>query len=238
VIQLSINVNKIALLRNSRGTGKPDLWDFAKSALEAGAHGITVHPRPDERHIHYEDVRVLSQKLSGPELNVEGYPTPDFVELVLSTKPAQVTLVPDDPGQLTSDHGWDVKSHRDFLVPIIERFSEQGVRVSLFMDPEGDMDVAKEVGAHRIELYTEGFARAVEAGDYDASLAAYVRGANTALENGLEINAGHDLTLDNLNIFCSNVPGLKEVSIGHGLVIDALRMGWENAIRNYLDAMA
>jgi len=237
VIQLSVNVNKIALLRNSRGTGKPDLWEFSKAALDAGAHGITVHPRPDERHIQYNDVRVLSDRLNGHELNVEGYPTPDFMDLVISTKPAQVTLVPDDPDQLTSDHGWDVKQQNAFLTPIINQFKENGIRVSLFMDPDGDMAQAKHVGADRIELYTESFARAVEDGSAEPTLSGFVEGANSALEQELEINAGHDLTLDNLALFCETIPGLVEVSIGHGLIIDALRMGWDKTIQAYLDAM-
>jgi pyridoxine 5-phosphate synthase len=237
VIRLSVNVNKIALLRNSRGTGKPDLWEFSKAALDAGAHGITVHPRPDERHIQYNDVRVLSGRLDGHELNVEGFPTPDFTDLVLSTKPAQVTLVPDDPNQLTSDHGWDVARQADFLIPVIQQFKENGIRVSLFMDPDGDMAHARHVGADRIELYTESFAKAVEAGLAEPTLSIFVEGAKSALEQGLDINAGHDLTLNNLALFCENIPGLLEVSIGHGLVIDALRMGWEETIQTYLTAM-
>jgi pyridoxine 5-phosphate synthase len=238
VIQLSVNVNKIALLRNSRGTGKPDLWEFSNAALNAGAHGITVHPRPDERHIRYNDVRELREKLADRELNVEGYPTTDFIDLVLNTKPAQVTLVPDDPNQLTSDHGWNVQQHAAFLTPIIERFKENGIRVSLFMDPEGDMPQAKKIGADRVELYTESFARAVEKGTPEPTLSSFVQAANVASEHGLKINAGHDLTLDNLSMFCQHIPALVEVSIGHGLIIDAMRSGWNKTIKAYLAAMS
>jgi len=235
--QLSVNLNKIALLRNSRDTDQPSVTAFARSSIAAGAAGITVHPRPDERHIRRRDVYDLSEMLT-VEFNIEGNPTDPFVELVLDVKPEQVTLVPDDPAQLTSDHGWDIEKHETELSPVIKKFKDAGIRVSLFMDAHADsIPLALEVGADRVELYTEPYARAFERGDSASELKKFTAAAVAAQKCGMGVNAGHDLTLINLGDFCRKVPDVLEVSIGHGLVIDALHNGWDDTIRAYVEVL-
>jgi pyridoxine 5-phosphate synthase len=232
--QLSVNLNKIALIRNSREGDTPHVLSFAKTAIQFGAMGITVHPRPDGRHIRTTDVYTLAREIS-VEFNIEGNPTPDFIELVLDVKPAQVTLVPDDPNQLTSDHGWDLAKDGERLKPILSRLRDTGIRVCLFMNPEPDLiSRAAEVGADRVELYTEAYARAQGTSDADAILQTYIDSAKNAAEAGLGVNAGHDLNQKNLENFCRRVPGVLEVSIGHALVSEALEQGWETTIRNYV----
>jgi len=235
--QLSVNLNKIALLRNSRDTDQPSVTAFARSSIEAGAAGISVHPRPDERHIRRQDVYDLSEMLT-VEFNIEGNPTDSFVELVMDVKPEQVTLVPDDPAQLTSDHGWDIGKHGTKLSPVIKQFKDAGIRVSLFMDAHAEsIPLALEVGADRVELYTEPYARAFERGDSASALKKFTAAAVAAQKCGMGVNAGHDLTLKNLRDFCRKVPDILEVSIGHGLVIDALRNGWDDTIRAYVEVL-
>ncbi len=231
--RLSVNVNKIATLRNSRGGDNPNVLRFALEAERCGAQGITVHPRPDERHIRYADVRELRRRVT-TELNIEGNPRePKFVALVLETRPAQVTLVPDAEGQLTSDHGWDTAVHEAYLREVVSQFREAGIRTSLFVDPRVDMiEGAARTGADRVELYTEAYARDYQAGR-DAAVAPYVIAAARAGELGLALNAGHDLDLANLRFFAERVPGLLEVSIGHALVADALYLGLPETIRRY-----
>ncbi|MGE9314801.1 pyridoxine 5'-phosphate synthase [Niabella sp. CJ426] len=231
--KLSVNINKIATLRNSRGGNNPDLVKMAKDAERFGADGITVHPRPDERHIRYADVRDLKPLLT-TEFNIEGNCTEQkFIDLVLEVKPHQVTLVPDALGQLTSDHGWDTIKHRDYLENIISIFKEAGIRVSIFVDPDERMvEGAAATGTDRIELYTEGYARYYST-DRDAAIAPYVLAARKAQELGLGLNAGHDLDLNNLQFFAANIPWLDEVSIGHALICDALYLGFENTIQLY-----
>lgn len=234
---LSVNLNKIALLRNSRDGYSPDVVAFAHQSIAYGAMGITVHPRPDARHIRRTDVYALSKAID-VEFNIEGNPTPEFNELVLEVRPAQVTLVPDDPNQLTSDHGWNLHKDSDLLRPIIARYREAGIRVSLFMDPVADdIHLASDVGADRIELYTEGYARAYGTPDQESILETYVASAQKAAESGLGVNAGHDLNQANLGEFCRRVPGVLEVSIGHALVSEALVQGWETTVRNYVSIL-
>lgn len=235
--QLSVNVNKIATLRNSRGGNNPDLVRMTLDCQRFGAQGITVHPRPDERHIRYQDVRDIRPLLS-VEFNIEGNPQePRFGELVLETRPDQVTLVPDAPGQITSNHGWEVDRHLDFLKEWISRFQQAGIRVSIFMDPRPEaMEAAARTGTDRIELYTESYARGF-AEDPAAAVRPYREAAIRARELGLEVNAGHDLDRNNLGYFLEQVPGVKEVSIGHALISDALYYGIENTIQMYLRAM-
>ena len=234
--KLSVNVNKVALLRNSRNLGIPSVIEAAKICLEAGAAGITVHPRPDQRHIRPSDVYELTELLAGieAEFNIEGNPEPDYMELVRNVKPDQCTLVPDSPDQLTSDHGWNLIRDGEKLKPIIQELKNLGCRVSLFMetDPE-QIERAKEAGADRIELYTEPYARAFEAGQVDQTFDQYARAAAKAQEVGLGVNAGHDLNLDNLGKFCT-IPNILEVSIGHALIADALKMGLTNTVKAYL----
>jgi len=231
--RLSVNVNKIATLRNARGGNMPDLLKIAVDCERFGAQGITVHPRPDERHITRKDVELL-RPLITTEFNIEGNPTPEFIELVLKHKPEQVTLVPDDPGQLTSDHGWDTIKHLDFLKDVIGRFREAGIRTSIFVDPDVEMvRHAKETGTDRIELYTESYAAEFTEGK-EAAIKPFVEAANLAKEIGLGLNAGHDLNLDNLNYFVKNIPWIDEVSIGHALVCDALYYGLDNTVQLYL----
>jgi pyridoxine 5-phosphate synthase len=222
--KLSVNINKFATLRNSRGGNNPDVIKCAIDAQQFGADGVTVHPRPDERHIRYDDVRQI-RKIITTEFNIEGNPTEQkFVDLVLETKPHQVTLVPDALGQLTSDHGWDTIKHKDYLV---------GIRVSIFVDPVIKMvEGAAETGTDRIELYTEGYAREFIVSKENAVLP-YVTAARKAAELNLGLNAGHDLDLHNLKYFATNIPTLDEVSIGHALVCDALYLGYENAVQMY-----
>jgi pyridoxine 5-phosphate synthase len=231
--RLSVNINKIATLRNSRGGNNPDVLKAAIDAENFGADGITVHPRPDERHIRYQDVRDIKAKIRS-EFNIEGNCREQkFVDLVLEVKPAQVTLVPDNEGQLTSDHGWDTLLNKDYLQEIIAVFKQEGIRVSLFVDPVVEMvEGAAVAGADRIELYTEAYARQFTSNPA-AAIATYTIAAKKAVELGLGINAGHDLDLENLSYFAANIPGLLEVSIGHALIADALYLGLENTIQLY-----
>ncbi len=231
--RLSVNVNKVALLRNSRGGNLPNLVQVAKDCEAFGAEGITVHPRPDERHIRYADVPELKAIVT-TEFNIEGYPSERFLELVCQVRPHQCTLVPDDPNQLTSDHGWDTRRHRQFLQEVTARLHEHGIRVSMFVDPVPEMiEGAREVGADRVELYTGPYAHDYHK-DREAAIAPYVRAAEAALELGVGLNAGHDLNLDNLRFFRERIPGLLEVSIGHALICDALYYGLHNTIQMYL----
>ncbi len=232
--KLSVNINKLAPLRNSRGGNNPDVVRAAIDAQRFGADGVTVHPRPDERHIRYADVREI-KKIITTEFNIEGNcREKKFIDLVLETKPHQVTLVPDAEGQLTSDHGWDTITHRQYLREIISLFKQAGIRVSIFVDPVPEMvKGAAETGTDRIELYTEAYARIFATGEKEKAIAPYVKAAELAHSLGLGINAGHDLDLNNLAWFSRHIPFLEEVSIGHALVCDALYLGYENAIQLY-----
>src|SRR6476661_3981934 len=231
---LSVNINKIATLRNSRGGNNPDLVKVALDCERFGAQGITVHPRPDERHIRYQDVIDLKAVIA-TEFNIEGNPTEKkFVELVLANKPAQVTLVPDAEGQLTSNHGWDTIKHQSYLKEIISQFQGAGIRVSIFVDPVKEMvKAAATSGTDRIELYTEAYASGYFA-NKEIAIGPYVEAAILAGELGLGLNAGHDLDLNNLQFFAQKIPKLLEVSIGHALISDALYLGLENTIQMYL----
>ncbi len=230
--KLSVNINKIALVRNARGGGRPDLVRAALEIERFGADGITVHPRPDARHIRYDDVHDLKGVLR-TELNVEGNPTPEFVDLVLESRPAQVTLVPDAPDALTSNAGWDTLVHRAFLADVAARFRERGIRVSIFVDPDCDMvRGAAECGADRVELYTEAYAREYAA-DRERAVEPYLRAAEEARRLGLGLNAGHDLNTENLAYFLCRIPWCDEVSIGHALISDALYWGLENTVGIY-----
>ena len=231
--KLSVNINKLATLRNSRGGNNPDLIQAAKAIERFGADGITVHPRPDERHIRYQDVFDL-KKIITTEFNIEGNPTEaKFVELVLANKPTQVTLVPDALGQLTSNHGWDTVEHAAYLKEIITVFKSAGIRVSIFIDPDAEMiNAAKATGTDRIELYTESYAKGFKA-NKEKAIAPYITASHKANELGLGINAGHDLDLDNLKYFSAHIQGLQEVSIGHALICDAINLGLENAVQLY-----
>lgn len=232
--KLSVNINKIATLRNSRGGNNPDVVKAAIDVQRFGADGVTVHPRPDERHIRYEDVRAI-KKIIQTEFNIEGNCREQkFIDLVLEVKPDQVTLVPDELGQLTSDHGWDTIKHKAYLTDMIQVFKSAGIRVSIFVDPVIEMvEGAAAVGTDRIELYTEGYARMFAGGDKEKSVKSYTDAANHAISLSLGINAGHDLDLQNLAFFHKNVPGLLEVSIGHALISDAIYLGLENTIQLY-----
>jgi len=232
--KLSVNINKFATLRNSRGGNNPDVIKAAIDAQRFGADGVTVHPRPDERHIRYDDVREI-KKIITTEFNIEGNCTEQkFVDLVLETKPHQVTLVPDTLGQLTSDHGWDTIKNKDYLKNIIAVFRKAGIRVSIFVDPDIKMiEGAAETGTDRIELYTEGYAKHFAAGNKQSAVAPYINASNLAKELGLGLNAGHDLDLTNLKFLKENIPWMDEVSIGHALVCDAIYLGFENAIQLY-----
>ncbi|MDX1941977.1 MAG: pyridoxine 5'-phosphate synthase [Saprospiraceae bacterium] len=231
--KLSVNINKVALIRNSRGGNLPDIIQVAKDCETFGAQGITVHPRPDERHIRYADVPAL-KKIVTTEFNVEGNPTPDFLKLVLDTRPHQCTLVPDAPGALTSDQGWDTIKHKDFLTDIIAQLQEAGVRVSIFVDAaERFVEGAKKANADRIEFYTGHYAHEFLSNPAKA-VEAHTRCAKLANEIGIGINAGHDLNLQNLKYYKDSVPGLLEVSIGHALICDALYYGLQNTIQLYL----
>lgn len=231
--KLSVNINKLATLRNARGGNRPDVLQSALDIERYGAQGITVHPRPDERHIRYADVRALKPVLT-TEFNIEGYPNASFIELVLAVKPAQVTLVPDPPDVLTSNAGWDTRTHKDELKRVIARFKEAGIRTSIFMGTDMELIArAADTGTDRIELYTGPYADQY-AQDRQAAVAPFVRAAEKAAEVGLGLNAGHDLDLDNLAWFKARVPGLLEVSIGHALVCDALIFGMENTVQLYL----
>lgn len=231
--RLSVNINKIATLRNARGGNTPDVCKLALDCERFGAEGITVHPRPDERHIRYQDVRDL-ESLVTTEFNIEGYPTRDFIDMVLKAKPAQVTLVPDPPEALTSNAGWDTVKNRDILIEIIKEFKAAGIRTSIFVDTKlANIEGALATGTDRIELYTEPYAT-----DYpnnkEEAIRPFVIAAKKAHELGLGINAGHDLSLENLKYFAENIPNLTEVSIGHALISDALYYGLENTVQMYL----
>ncbi|MCB0653040.1 MAG: pyridoxine 5'-phosphate synthase [Saprospiraceae bacterium] len=231
--RLSVNINKIALIRNARGGNLPDLVQVAKDCEKFGAQGITVHPRPDERHIRYADVPLLKEVVQ-TEFNIEGNPTESFLEMVLRHQPDQCTLVPDDPDALTSDQGWDTIKHEIFLKEVIGRLKAKGIRVSIFLDPvEAQVEGAKKVGADRIEFYTGPYAE-FYAQDREKAIREFVRAARVANDIGIGINAGHDLNLDNLAYFRQMIPGLLEVSIGHALISDALYFGLKNTIQLYL----
>ncbi len=232
--KLSVNINKFATLRNSRGGNNPDVVKAAIDAQIFGADGVTVHPRPDERHIRYDDVRAIS-KIITTEFNIEGNPREQkFVDLVLEVKPHQVTLVPDSLDQLTSDHGWNTIDHKDYLKEIIAVFKSAGIRVSIFVDPDISMvDGAAKTGTDRIELYTEAYARQFADGNKQSAIEPYVIASNRAKELGIGLNAGHDLDLHNLKFLKQHIPHLDEVSIGHALVCDAIYMGYQNVIQLY-----
>jgi pyridoxine 5-phosphate synthase len=236
--RLSVNINKIATLRNSRGGDNPNLVQVAKDCERFGAEGITVHPRPDERHIRYQDVQDLSNIVT-TEFNIEGNPKEDkFVALVLAVKPAQVTLVPDTLGQLTSDHGWDTISEQVYLRNVIAKFKTAGIRVSIFVDPDEQMvQAAATTGTDRIELYTEMYAKQFAIGNKEAAIAPYMVAAALANKLGLGINAGHDLDRFNLPYLIQQIPSIDEVSIGHALISDALYLGLENTIQLYKRAL-
>jgi pyridoxine 5-phosphate synthase len=238
MVRLSVNVNKVATLRNARGGAVPDVLRAAEVCVAAGAHGITVHPRPDARHIRYRDVLDLAAMLS-VELNVEGYPSPELIDLVCGVRPAQCTLVPDPPDVLTSNAGWRFDDDLGWLRPVIERLHAHGVRVSLFADPvAAHMPAARALGADRVELYTESYARTFGTDEGAAVYESFRSAAVAAGEAGLGVNAGHDLDLVNLPFFAHHLPGLLEVSIGHALVSDALFMGLDPAVRAYLSALS
>jgi pyridoxine 5-phosphate synthase len=230
---LSVNINKVATLRNSRGGNIPDVIKTALDCERFGAQGITVHPRPDQRHIRYNDVIDLKPVLK-TEFNIEGYPSRSFLDLVISTRPAQVTLVPDPPDALTSNAGWDTVKNQSFLKEVVAELRSQNIRTSLFIDPSPSLiEHAATTGADRIELYTENYAKKYSTNKEEA-IAPYIAAARYALKFGLGINAGHDLNLQNLNYFYKNIPDLLEVSIGHALICDSLYFGLENVIQLYL----
>ena len=230
--RLSVNINKVALIRNSRGSNLPDLCKVAMDCEEYGAEGITVHPRPDQRHIRYDDIPKLKNIVT-TELNIEGYPDEAFVNLVLDNRPDQVTLVPDPPGVLTSNEGWQIALEQTFLTDLIGKFKEKDIRVSLFIEPnEESVQLAKQVGADRVELYTGHYAATFEEGREDA-IESYRRASKAAVEVGIGLNAGHDLNLQNLKYFRANTEALLEVSIGHALICDALYFGLKNTIQMY-----
>jgi pyridoxine 5-phosphate synthase len=244
MIKLSVNLNKVALLRNQRDVGYPSVVGFARTVIDAGAHGITVHPRPDERHIRRSDVYDLATLIADEyrgqvEFNIEGNPTPEFMQLVREIDPDQATLVPDDPAQSTSDHGWDPDDSISEPLPgIIAELRELGIRTSLFMDSDpGLIERIHNVGADRIELYTGPWAESFGTPRQAAELASFVAAADKARVLGLGLNAGHDLNLDNLPAFCAAIPWLEELSIGHAITADALRMGFAEAVRAYLKAI-
>lgn len=232
--QLSVNINKIATLRNARGGNVPDLLQVARDFERFGAQGITIHPRPDERHIKYQDARDLKSVVT-TEFNIEGNPEKSFIDLVNSIKPHQVTLVPDAPDALTSNAGWDTLKHKDFLTDIIKEFKNQGIRTSIFIDPISAMiEGAAAVGADRIELYTEEFAHQYGLGNKDG-IKPYISSALLASELNLGINAGHDLSLENIAFFKQSIPNLLEVSIGHALITESLYFGMETVVKRYLE---
>ncbi len=236
MVKLSVNINKLATLRNARGGNMPDLIKSAKDIQGFGAHGITIHPRPDERHIRYRDAREL-RPVVYTEFNIEGNPEQKFIDLVLEVIPEQVTLVPDLPGAITSNAGWDTLAHRDFLREIIGTFRQKGIRTSIFVDPVIEMiEGAAQTGTDRVELYTEDYARGFASGNPNA-VEPYRLAAIRANELGLGINAGHDLSLDNIRHFRESVPGLQEVSIGHALICEALYLGLDNVVNMYLQKL-
>ncbi|MAW96398.1 MULTISPECIES: pyridoxine 5'-phosphate synthase [unclassified Leeuwenhoekiella] len=235
--KLSVNVNKIATLRNARGGNVPDLVKTSLDIESFGAQGITIHPRPDERHIRYQDARDLREVVK-TELNIEGNPVEKFINLVLEVKPAQVTLVPDAVDAITSNAGWDTVAHRSFLQEVIAEFKSNGIRTSIFVDPILEMvEGAKETGTDRIELYTEAFAVGFKEGRPNA-VKPYVEAALLAQDLNLGLNAGHDLSLENIKFFADSIPGLLEVSIGHALIAESLYKGLENTIQSYLKALS
>lgn len=233
--RLSVNINKVAWLRNARGGNIPDVLKTALDIIRFGAEGITVHPRPDERHIRYSDVRALRKIITTVEFNIEGNPrVSSFVDLVLEVKPDQVTLVPDAASQLTSDHGWDTLSEEKYLTRVIAVFKQAGIRTSVFVDPSVEMiKGAAQTGADRVELYTESYARQYTE-DREKAIMPYIKAAEEAQKQNLGLNAGHDLNLENLAFLIQRIPSICEVSIGHALVADALYYGWENTIQLYL----
>ena len=234
--KLSVNINKIATIRNARGNNLPNLVQVAKDCEKYGAEGITVHPRPDERHITYQDVYDL-KRIVTTEFNIEGFPNTSFINLVLEVKPEQVTLVPDPPGVLTSNAGWDTAKQKDFLKEVISEFKSAGIRTSIFVDTEiTNIENAVATGTDRIELYTGPYADNFNKNKGEA-IAPFIEAANLANELGLGINAGHDLNLDNLNFFKNNINSLLEVSIGHALICDSLYYGLENTIQKYLECL-
>ena len=234
---LSVNINKIATLRNARGENVPDVQQFAIDCEQFGANGITVHPRPDERHIRHDDVFLL-RPLVNTEFNIEGYPSDEFMDLVLKIKPEQVTLVPDQPGDLTSSAGWDVVPNMELLTNVVERLQEAGIRASIFVGTDPDnIRAAARTGTDRVELFTKPYADLYPT-DPEAAVAPYVEASRTAHSVGLGVNAGHDLNLQNLEYFHKQVPYLNEVSIGHSLIADALYLGIREAIRRYKECLA
>lgn len=231
--KLSVNINKIATLRNARGGNQPNVIDVAHDIQAFGAQGITVHPRPDERHITYKDVNELPAVIT-TEFNVEGNPIPKFVDLVCSVKPTQVTLVPDAPDAITSNAGWDTVTNRSFLQEVIQEFKQHGIRTSIFLNPDvAQVEAAVATGTDRIELYTESYAEQFS-DNPEKAIAPFVAAAKKAKEVGLGLNAGHDLSLENIQFFAQNIPGLLEVSIGHALVCESLYYGLENVINQYI----
>ena len=235
--QLSVNINKVATLRNARGGKVPDLLQVASDLQQMGAQGITIHPRPDERHIRYADARALPAVVT-TELNIEGNPNPKFIDLVLEVQPHQVTLVPDGPDALTSNAGWDTQTHQAYLREIIDRFQAAGIRTSIFVDPDVEMvAAARDTGTDRIELYTESYAVDFSQNP-EVAIAPFIAAAEKAQQCGLGLNAGHDLSLDNIAFFTQNISGLLEVSIGHALISEALYLGFEKVIASYLQKLA
>lgn len=234
--KLSVNINKIATLRNARGGNVPDLLQVAKDIERFGGQGITIHPRPDERHIRYQDARDLKSIVT-TEYNIEGNPERKFIDLVLEVKPTQVTLVPDADDALTSNAGWNTIKNQDYLKEIIQEFQRNGIRTSIFVDPVLEMiEGAKKTGTERIELYTEAFAHEYSLGN-KSGINPYIESAKLAIELDLGINAGHDLSLDNIQFFQQNIPGLLEVSIGHALISESLYLGLENVVNMYLQKL-
>ena len=234
--RLSVNINKYALVRNSRGGKQPDLLQIARDCERFGAHGITIHPRQDERHVRYDDISPLKEVVT-TEFNIEGFPDKRFMDMILDVRPDQCTLVPDASNQLTSDHGWDTIREKEILKEVIQKLHEKGIRVSLFVDPtEEFVRGANEVGADRIELYTGPFAEEFLQ-NKEAAIEPHRKAADIAHEIGLGINAGHDLNLENLSFYKSNVANLAEVSIGHAIICDAIYLGLEDTIKRYLDQL-
>ncbi len=238
--KLSVNLNKIALLRNARGANYPKVLDFADFCIKSGAHGITIHPRPDQRHATYQDVVDLAEfrnRNPGIELNIEGYPSRDFLDVVISSKPDQCTLVPDAPDQITSDHGWNTPNDCDVLRPIIAELKDAGIRTSIFLDPEPELiESACETGTDRIELYTESYAKAFGTNRQSEVLEEYRATALSAQESGLGVNAGHDLNQKNLSLFLT-IPGILEISIGHALTVEALLDGYRSTVGSYVQIL-
>ncbi len=234
--RLSVNINKIATLRNSRGGNIPNVLEAAINCERFGAQGITVHPRPDERHIRYSDVREIKPVVK-TEFNIEGYPSKSFIDLVLEVKPDQVTMVPDPPEALTSNAGWKIQPNLTFLKDVIKKFQDEGIRTSIFIETDTEnMKRASETGTNRVELYTEPYATDFPV-NKEKAIEPFIKAAEAAISVGLDLNAGHDLNLENLKYFAQNIPNLKEVSIGHALIADALYLGLETTIKKYLDLL-